>query len=54
MSRRRLLGLPNAEIYLFSEEGVLPVSYEETDSYQVMEMFINNREQLLYRLLMQE
>lgn len=49
-----LLGLPNAEIYSFSEDGVLPVSYEETDSYQVMEMFINNREQLLYRLLMQE
>ena len=46
-----LLGLPGAEIYSFSEAGVQPVSYEETESYQVMEMFINNREQLLYRLL---
>lgn len=46
-----LLGLPGAEIYSFTEEGIASVSYEETDSYQVMEMFINNREQLLYRLL---
>lgn len=48
-----LLGLPDAEIFSFSDTGMVSVSYEETDSYQVMEMFINNREQLLYRLLMQ-
>ena len=28
--------------------------YEETDSYQVTEMFINNRERLLERLLYNE
>ena len=28
-----------------------PVSYEETDSYQVMSMFINHREQVIRKLL---
>ena len=31
-----------------------PCTYEETDSYQVTEMFINNREQILRRLLESE
>ena len=35
-----------------TEHGEIhPCSYEETDSYQVTEMFINNREQILKRLL---
>ena len=46
-----LLGLPNAEILTFDEGKVHSCIYEETDSYQVMEMFINNRKQLLDRLL---
>ena len=40
-----------AEIMSFDDGIVHPVSYEETDSYQVTEMFINNREQILRRLL---
>ena len=46
-----LLGIPGAEILSFDEGRIQPVSYEETDSYQVTEMFINNREQILKRLL---
>lgn len=46
-----LLGLPDAEILSFDGGAIHPCTYEETDSYQVTEMFINNREQLLRRLL---
>ena len=45
-----LLGLPDAEILSFDEGVIHPCEYEETESYQVTEMFINNREQLLRRL----
>ena len=45
-----LLGIPGAQIYSFDEGEVKPVSYEETESYQVMEMYINHREYLLKRL----
>lgn len=46
-----LLGLPGAEIWTFDDGQVHPCSYEETDSFQVTEMFINSREHLLKRLL---
>ena len=46
-----LLGIPGAEILSFDDGHVHTCSYEETDSYQVTEMFINNREQILHRLL---
>ena len=46
-----LLGIPEAEIWSFDEGQVHSIEYEETDSYQVTEMFINNREQILRRLL---
>lgn len=46
-----LLGIPGAEILNFDGGAIHPCEYEETDSYQVMEMFINNREQLLNRML---
>lgn len=46
-----LLGIPGAEILSFDDGEVHPCSYEETDSYQVTEMFINNREALVRRLL---
>ncbi len=49
-----LLGLPGAEILSFDDGAVHPCEYEETDSYQVTSMFINDREQLLYRLLEDE
>ena len=46
-----LLGIPGAEILSFDDGEIHPCTYEETDSYQVMEMFINNRERILKRLL---
>lgn len=46
-----LLGIPGAEIYSFDNGPIHTCSYEETDTYQIMEMFINNREILLRRLL---
>ena len=46
-----LLGIPGSEILSFDEGQIHPCTYEETDSYQVTEMFINNREQILKRLL---
>lgn len=46
-----LLGIPGAEILSFDDGQIHPCTYEETDSYQVTSMFINNREQILRRLL---
>jgi predicted ATPase len=42
---------PEVEILSFDNGEIYPCEYEETDSYQVTEMFINNREQILRRLL---
>lgn len=46
-----LLGIPNADIISFDGGEVHRITYEETDSYQITEMFINNRERLLHQLL---
>lgn len=46
-----LLGIPGADIWTFDQGPVHACKYEETDSYQVTEMFINSRERLLKRLL---
>ena len=46
-----LLGIPDAEILSFDDGAVTACEYEDTESYQVMEMFINNRERLIRGLL---
>ena len=46
-----LLGLPGAQILSFDGGSIHPCTYKETDSYQVTSLFINNREQILKRLL---
>ena len=46
-----LLAIPDAEILTFDSGPIHPCSYEETDSYQVTEMFINHRKQILERLV---
>lgn len=46
-----LLGIPEAEILSLDDGYIHPISYEEADCFQVMEMFINNREVMLKRLL---
>lgn len=49
-----LLGIPGADIISFDDGEMRRCAYEETESYQVMEMFINNRELLTRRLLDEE
>ena len=46
-----LLGTPDAQILSFDEGHVHPCAYEETECYQVTELFLNHREALLSRLL---
>ena len=46
-----LLGIPDAEILSFDDGPIRPCEYEDTESYRVMETFINNRDVLLHRLL---
>jgi len=46
-----LLGIPGADILCFDKGAVHRCSYEETDSYQITELFINHREEVLKNLL---
>ena len=46
-----LLGIPDVEIYCFDNGRIHLCEYEDTESYRVTEMFINNRQMLLDRLL---
>lgn len=46
-----LLGIPGAELLSFDDGKIQTCEYRETDSYQVMEMFINNRKELLKNLI---
>ena len=46
-----LLGIPDADIYCFDNGRIHLCEYEDTESYQVTEVFINNRQMLLDRLL---
>ena len=46
-----LLGLPDAEILTFDDGAIHPCAYEDTDSYQISSMFLNNQEQILRQLL---
>lgn len=46
-----LLGIPDAQILSFDDGVIHECEYMDTESYQVTEMFINNREYLLQRLL---
>lgn len=46
-----LLGIPDSEILSFDDGKIHPCSYEDTDSYKVTEMFINDRKRILHQLL---
>ena len=48
-----LLGLPDAEILSFDDGTIKQISYEDTQSYQITKMFINDRERML-KLLSEE
>ena len=46
-----LLGLPGSSILNFNESGIEECSWEDTESYQIMKMFLDSREAVLYHLL---
>jgi predicted ATPase len=46
-----LLGTPEAAILSFDNGNIREIEYEETESYKITELFINNRESLLNNLL---
>lgn len=46
-----LLGMPEAEIFSFDQGRIRSCRYEETESYQVTEMFIKHRQSMLKNLL---
>ena len=45
-----LLGFPGAAILSFDEGAIQPINYEDTQSYQITKMFINDRRQILKHL----
>ncbi len=49
-----LLAIPDADIYSFDEGAIRSVHYEDTESYQITKMFLDNRELMLKRLLAEE
>lgn len=46
-----LLGVPEASIFSFDDGKISEIKYEETESYKITELFINNKELLLNNLL---
>ncbi|MDE7260817.1 MAG: AAA family ATPase [Oscillospiraceae bacterium] len=46
-----LMAYPGAQIFLFSEDGIQPVDYRETEHYQVTRRFLEDPERMLRYLL---
>lgn len=46
-----LLGTPNSEIYEFSSEGIKLIKYEETESYKIINSFINHKDIMIQELI---
>lgn len=46
-----LLGMPEARLFCFEEDGVHPCCYEETESYQITRLFLDHRKTILEELL---
>lgn len=49
-----LLSIPGAKIIEFNKEGLQEITYEESECFKIMDMFINNRESIIERLLEDE
>lgn len=49
-----LLGLSEAQILQFDDDGVRPCDYEDTDAYRITASFINHRDVLLRHLFADE
>lgn len=48
-----LLAIPNASIWSFDKGIIHTCKYEETDNYQIIKMFVNNRESFIRSLLIE-
>lgn len=46
-----ILAYPESLIYEFSEEGIREVSYEQTQAFEVTQRFLNDRTNMVKRLL---
>lgn len=46
-----LLGIPGASILHFDEDAIRPCAYEDTESYRITKLFIQDRARLLHSLL---
>jgi predicted ATPase len=46
-----ILAYPESTIYQFSERGIETIRYEETDHFQITQMFLTRREAMLRELL---
>jgi predicted ATPase len=49
-----LMSYPDSFIYLLSDEGIRRVQYEETEHFQLVRDFLNNRELYFQHLFSQE
>lgn len=49
-----LLGAPEAVILAFDEQGARPCTYEETGSYQLTRLFLEDKDRLIKQLLQEE
>ena len=49
-----LMAYPDSLIYQFTDQGIQPVAYEETEHYQITKMFLQRRESMLRELLREE
>jgi predicted ATPase len=49
-----IMAYPQSLIYWFSEEGIKPVAYEDTEHYKVTKAFLSRREKMLEDLLSEE
>ena len=48
-----LLDEPEAEILCFDANGIRPCAYEETESYRITKLFLDDRKRILHHLLAQ-
>lgn len=46
-----IMSYPNAKIYSFSEAGIVPIAYQDTEHYRVTKSFLNAPERMLKYLL---
>lgn len=49
-----LLGTPGASILSFNDDKIREITYEETESYKITELFINDKQRLLNNILGKE